>query len=120
PSAAFGSRVLSTPQVKPAAPARKNAKPIVVIDPGHGGVDPGAISASGTLEKDVVLGFAKTLRDALAATGRYDARLTRSNDSFISLGKRVAIARKHEADLFISIHADSLKRGVAHGATVYT
>lgn len=121
PTAVFSPAATGSAEpVPPALPAKPKGKPVVVIDPGHGGVDPGAISRSGTREKDVVLGFARALRDALQATGRYDVKMTRADDTFISLGGRVAIAQKHGADLFISIHADSLKRGVARGSTVYT
>ena len=120
PSASFAGPVLGGSQVKPRPPVQKKGKPVVVIDPGHGGIDPGAIGSTGSREKDIVLGFAKVLRDTLAATGRYDVRMTRSDDRFIPLAKRVAFARSNQAELFISIHADSLKRGVAHGATVYT
>ncbi|MGF7160432.1 N-acetylmuramoyl-L-alanine amidase [Rhodoligotrophos appendicifer] len=118
PTAAFGRLGAAKPEMQ--KPVERRAKPIVVIDPGHGGIDPGAISKSGTFEKDVVLGFAKVLRDRLQASGRYDVVMTRSNDSFLTLGNRVRVAQKKQADLFISIHADSLKRGVARGSTVYT
>jgi N-acetylmuramoyl-L-alanine amidase len=93
---------------------------VVVIDPGHGGVDGGTVSASGVAEKDVVLDFARELRKALEKTGRYDVHLTRDDDTFISLGKRVRIARGHKADLFIAVHADSLRQRGVRGATVYT
>jgi N-acetylmuramoyl-L-alanine amidase len=93
---------------------------VVVIDPGHGGIDPGAVSPSGSAEKDVVRGFSEVLKQALEATGRYDVHLTRSDDVFLSLRDRVQFARRHKADLFIAIHADALRRGTARGATVYT
>ncbi len=102
-----------------AAPAPA-ARPVVVIDPGHGGVDGGTVSASGVAEKDVVLDFARELRKALEKTGRYDVHMTRNDDTFVSLGKRVRIARGHKADLFIAIHADSLRQRNVRGATVYT
>ena len=123
PTAAFSPATLAAPKPKAKAQApqpKQNRRPVIVIDPGHGGVDPGAISRSGTLEKNVVLGFARALRDALKSSGRYDVQLTRDNDTFITLGGRVEIAQKHNADLFISIHADSLKRGIARGSTIYT
>jgi N-acetylmuramoyl-L-alanine amidase len=94
-------------------------KRIVVIDPGHGGVDPGAPGAQ-SHEKDVVLAFAKTFRDRLQATGNYDVYMTRDTDIFIPLHRRVQIARKHHADLFISIHANSIARPEVNGASVYT
>jgi len=93
---------------------------VVVIDPGHGGIDPGAISRKGTLEKDVVLAFSKRLKAALSKSGRYDVKLTREEDVFIPLGERVNIARKEKASLLISVHADSVRVGNVSGATVYT
>ncbi|HWJ76255.1 MAG TPA: N-acetylmuramoyl-L-alanine amidase [Kaistia sp.] len=92
----------------------------VVIDPGHGGIDSGAIGKSGTLEKNVVLAFAKIVAKKLEASGRYQVLMTRSDDSFISLGGRVAFARSHHADLFVSIHADSFWGDDVRGATIYT
>jgi N-acetylmuramoyl-L-alanine amidase len=103
-----------------AAAAKKDALPVIVVDPGHGGIDPGAQS-DGVVEKDVVFTFAKQLRDQLEATGRYRVLLTRSTDTFISLGARTRIAREANAALFISIHADTLGGGgTVRGATVYT
>ncbi|NIJ42622.1 N-acetylmuramoyl-L-alanine amidase [Parvibaculum indicum] len=93
---------------------------VVVIDPGHGGVDPGTIGRSGVKEKDVVLAFAKEFADQLRATGRYDVRLTRSTDRFIKLRQRVAIARQYNADLFVSIHANSISKPSVRGLSVYT
>ncbi|OQM76573.1 N-acetylmuramoyl-L-alanine amidase [Manganibacter manganicus] len=92
----------------------------VVIDPGHGGIDGGAESPDGTIEKDVTLAFAAQLRDKLAATGRYDVFMTRDSDIFLGLDERVDIARRHAADLFISIHADTIRVKSLRGATVYT
>ena len=92
---------------------------IVVIDPGHGGVDPGAVRGTHT-EADLVLGFARELRDALRRSGRVEVVLTRDADVFVPLPTRVTIARAAGADLFISIHADALAEGRARGATVYT
>lgn len=112
---AGAARDAATPAV--AAPA---ARPVVVLDPGHGGVDGGTVSSNGVKEKDVVLDFARELARALKQTGRYDVHLTRGDDTFISLGKRVRIARGHKADLFIAIHADSLRQRGVRGATVYT
>jgi N-acetylmuramoyl-L-alanine amidase len=93
---------------------------VIVIDPGHGGRDPGAISAGGISEKDVTLAIARTLREELAATGRYDVRLTRSGDEFIELDDRVEKARSLGADLFISLHADAGGDRLTRGASVYT
>jgi N-acetylmuramoyl-L-alanine amidase len=99
-------------------------KPIIMIDPGHGGIDGGAVSAANVLEKNVVLAVGKELARQLNAGGRYDVRLTRQSDVFISLDQRLKLSLQHEVDLFISLHADSLAE--AHGAssirgaTVYT
>ncbi|MEL6662419.1 MAG: N-acetylmuramoyl-L-alanine amidase [Pseudomonadota bacterium] len=93
---------------------------LVVIDPGHGGKDPGAIAASGLREKDVVLAASLTLRDILEASGRYRVKMTRSKDEFIELGERVSLARDWGADLFISIHADAAGNTDVAGASVYT
>lgn len=91
----------------------------VVLDPGHGGIDPGA-EHGGYNEKTLMLSMARELKDQLIRTGRVNVVLTRDDDIFVPLETRVAIARHAEADLFISLHADSLGQGVAHGATVYT
>ncbi|MBO0751614.1 MAG: N-acetylmuramoyl-L-alanine amidase [Bradyrhizobiaceae bacterium] len=113
----------------PAAPAGREAtptgdpRPIVVIDPGHGGIDPGTrAKQGGEVEKNVTLEFAAMLRSKLEATGRYRVMMTRSDDTFVELSERVAIARQQRAQLLISIHCDALARGdgEAHGATVYT
>ena len=100
--------------------ANKAGKKVIVLDPGHGGIDPGAISPTGTREKDVVLSFASALRQALVATGKYEVVMTRSDDRFISLKNRVNVARDHDADLFLAIHADTVKGQDARGATIYT
>jgi N-acetylmuramoyl-L-alanine amidase len=96
-------------------------KPLVVIDAGHGGQDPGAINpATGQREKDITLATAKRIKDALLATGRVRVALTREDDHFIVLRERSAIAHNIHADLFMSIHADSEPGQDARGATVYT
>ncbi|MER9328893.1 N-acetylmuramoyl-L-alanine amidase [Mesorhizobium sp. M0488] len=92
----------------------------VVIDPGHGGVDGGAEGLNGTIEKNVTLGFATELRDKLSAVGKYDVFMTRTSDEYLRLDDRVRIARQHEADLLISIHADTISVKGIRGATVYT
>lgn len=98
-----------------------SAKRVVVIDAGHGGVDPGATGVDGTYEKDLVLAVAKTLRDALEASGRYTVTMTRDSDIFLSLKARVAVARRAKADLFVSLHADSAPGSESvRGASVYT
>jgi N-acetylmuramoyl-L-alanine amidase len=110
--------------LRPGPPAKAGAKPVVVIDPGHGGPDPGAVGA-GFREKDVVLAVANRLRAALDATGRYDVQMTRSTDVFIPLGRRVAFSRSKGASLFVSIHANSVPAestaaNIVRGAAVYT
>ncbi|WP_412535252.1 N-acetylmuramoyl-L-alanine amidase [Mesorhizobium sp. BAC0120] len=92
----------------------------VVIDAGHGGIDGGAEGASGTVEKAITLSFAQELQKQLAGTGKYDVFMTRDTDVFLPLDERVRIARQHEADLFISIHADTISLKGIRGATVYT
>ncbi len=102
---------------------KKLAKKRIVIDPGHGGLDPGALSKKGTREKDVVLAFAKVLKKKLMKYGTYDVKLTRSVDVFVPLAERVQIAENYHASLFISIHADSIRKRLAkkiRGATIYT
>jgi N-acetylmuramoyl-L-alanine amidase len=105
----------------PAAPTPRpvHARKIVVIDPGHGGKDPGA-SGSATVEKTVTLATALALKARLEATGRYDVVMTRATDVFIPLEQRVQIARHAGADLFLSLHADSGPEPSIHGASVYT
>ena len=97
------------------------ALPVIVIDPGHGGIDVGAQASATVQEKDIVFDFAKTLRSQLEKTGRYKVLMTRNTDVFVPLAQRVKIARDVSADLFISIHADILSdpQGVS-GATFYT
>jgi N-acetylmuramoyl-L-alanine amidase len=105
------------PEAKPGDP-----RPLVVIDPGHGGIDNGTRAPSGEMEKTIVLEFCLMLRDKLEKTGKYRVVMTRTDDTFIALGDRVQLARSRQASLFISIHADALRRveGDAQGATVYT
>jgi N-acetylmuramoyl-L-alanine amidase len=97
-------------------------RPLVVIDPGHGGIDNGTRAASGELEKSIVLEFALQLRDQIEKSGKYRVLMTRTDDSFVPLAERVSMARSRQAWLFISIHADALARGDgdAQGATIYT
>jgi N-acetylmuramoyl-L-alanine amidase len=104
---------------KPAAPA--DLRPVVVIDPGHGGIDNGT-QASGESEKNLVLGFGLALRDRIEKSGKYRVVMTRTDDTFIPLADRVQIARNQAAALFVSIHADALPHheGDAQGATIYT
>ena len=97
-------------------------RPLVVIDPGHGGIDSGTKGLDGQDEKDIVLAFGLDLRKMLEKTGKYRVAMTRGDDTFIPLQERVQFARKRKASLFVSIHADSLPRseGVGEGASVYT
>lgn len=101
-------------------PMRPDGKKVVVLDPGHGGMDPGALSAKNTKEKDVVLAFALALKEKIEADGRHFVVLTRSEDKFVSLKERVKIARAEGADLFIALHADTLRGKSATGTTIYT
>ncbi|WAP68792.1 N-acetylmuramoyl-L-alanine amidase [Jiella pelagia] len=103
-----------------AHPKAAERRLVIVIDPGHGGEDKGAVSPSGTMEKTINLESARMLRDILETYPDVDAELTRDDDSFVPLDARAAIARKHGADLFLSIHADSIHLKFLRGATVYT
>lgn len=104
---------------RPKRPER--TQKLICLDPGHGGVDPGASGVSGTLEKTIVLDAAIKLRDLLVKSGRYAVTMTRDTDIFLSLKARVAVCRSAQADLMISIHADSAGNlGGVRGATVYT
>ncbi|HEN21033.1 MAG TPA: LysM peptidoglycan-binding domain-containing protein, partial [Desulfobacteraceae bacterium] len=94
-------------------------KKVVVVDPGHGGEDPGAVGPNKTLEKDIVLKIAKELREKLRDIG-YDAFLTREGDYYVSFNKRMALAREYGADLFMSIHADAYKSRRVKGSSVYS
>jgi N-acetylmuramoyl-L-alanine amidase len=110
----------------PAAPAPAPAtveggsRPLVVIDPGHGGHDVGASAPSGINEKDITLAFALQLRDLLMATGKFDVALTRDDDTFLSLNERVHLARQNRADLLLSLHADTFQQADIRGASIYT
>ena len=105
----------------PKATAAADSRPVVVIDPGHGGIDNGTQAGSES-EKGLVLGFGLALRDRIEKSGKYRVVMTRTDDTFIPLADRVRIARNHSAALFVSIHADALPRheGDAQGATIYT
>ncbi len=92
----------------------------VVIDPGHGGIDGGARGVSGAVEKDITLAFAIELKKKLEVSGNVQVYMTRDTDVFLRLSERVAVARQHEADLFISVHADTIRYRSVRGATVYT
>lgn len=104
----------------PEAAKRSAGKFVVVVDPGHGGVDPGTIGASGGVEKHIVLAAGRELKRQLEATGRYAVVMTRERDVFVRLRRRVASARGANADLFISLHADAIANKRVRGATIYT
>jgi N-acetylmuramoyl-L-alanine amidase len=118
---AAGAAVDKSKSAAKAAVASKSAgrKPIIVIDPGHGGKDPGCIGATGTKEKDVALSVAKKLYDKLNSAG-YNVYMTRKNDTYLFLDERSAIAEKKKADLFLSIHANSNPKKTIKGFSVYT
>lgn len=110
------------PIVEKTEPAKntQQQKPLVVLDPGHGGTDPGAISISGKYEKNLTLKMAQETKKALEKTGKYRVLLTRDTDKALALRDRIRFAHKHKADLFISIHADSARNKNAKGLSVYT
>lgn len=112
--------IAAAPLKADAKPVAEEKKPLIVIDAGHGGQDPGAIGLHKTHEKDITLNYAKALREGLLRTGRYRVALTREDDRFIVLPERVSIARKMKADLFLSFHADSNPRPEARGLSIYT
>ncbi len=121
PLAADTPIVEKAPAVAKGKPIRAGSyKPLIVIDPGHGGMDPGAIGKSGIREKNVTLDYAKMLKDKLLATKRYRVAMTRDKDAYVPLATRVQKARKSDADLFISIHADSHANPQTRGFSVYT
>jgi N-acetylmuramoyl-L-alanine amidase len=103
-------------------PHNGDSRPVLVLDPGHGGIDTGTRAPGGEMEKDIVLDLAKRLQERIEKSGKYRVVMTRTDDTFIPLAERVDIARKVQASLFVSIHADSLphREGDAQGATVYT
>ena len=110
--------VKTKPPAVPGTPNKLNRQPAIMIDPGHGGEDPGAIGPSGLREKDVVLAIGREVKKILDSYG-YKTYMTRNEDIFIPLGVRVAKARKLKADLFISIHADAFTNPSARGTGVY-
>jgi len=126
-AAAIDNRLPRQPEPAPrhdrdVAARSADPRPVVVLDPGHGGIDTGTHAPSGELEKNLVLDFATMLRDKIEKTGKYRVVMTRSDDTFVELSERVRFARLRQAQLFISIHCDALPRGEgeAEGATVYT
>ncbi|MDP3315994.1 MAG: N-acetylmuramoyl-L-alanine amidase [Devosia sp.] len=95
-------------------------RPLVVIDPGHGGVDNGASAPNGVHEKNITLTFALQLQRVLIDSGRFDVALTREDDTYLTLNQRVDLARQNKADLFVSLHADSFQEEEIRGASIYT
>ncbi len=123
PQAQAQAQLQPQPQPQPQPQVQSSdPRPLVVLDPGHGGIDTGTVAPTGQEEKNIVLDFAKRLRDRILKYGKYRVLMTRTDDTFIPLDERVRIARNAHAALFISIHADSLPRheSNAQGATVYT
>jgi len=106
--------------LKPTQTIKAVRKPVIVIDPGHGGTDPGAVGVKGTLEKTITTSAAKELATRLRRSGQYTVILTRTGDNYVDHDNRLRIARSGQADLFISIHADSAGNRSARGASVYT
>jgi len=116
PPAPNGDQLAMIPPRKPKVAGKR----VVAIDPGHGGVDPGTIGIGKTYEKNVTLAMARDLRTALEATGRYKVVLTRDRDIFLRLRDRVKVAREAGAELFMSIHADSVPNRKTRGLSIYT
>jgi N-acetylmuramoyl-L-alanine amidase len=112
--------IIASPPGVPILRPTLGALPLVYIDPGHGGPDPGTIGRNGTYEKNVTLAVAQELQRQLLASGRYRVKLTRSSDQFVALRARFEMARIDHADIFISLHADSSFVGDARGASIYT
>jgi N-acetylmuramoyl-L-alanine amidase len=106
------------PQAFAARPARKPH--VIVLDPGHGGIDPGCIGCTGVYEKGIALATAHDVARQLESTGRYRVKMTRADDEFVPLTDRVAFARAEKADLFLSIHADAVPDSAVRGASVFT
>lgn len=117
-TAAFNAPDESVPAHKPGHIPQK--KPLIVLDAGHGGADPGAIGANGVFEKHVTLAMVRELKSQLEHSGNYDVILTRDSDKYLRLQQRRQIARDKGADLFISIHADTISKGTVSGASIYT
>jgi N-acetylmuramoyl-L-alanine amidase len=116
-----GPAVDRAPSVAALPQPSPDRRPLIMLDPGHGGVDPGAAAAGGMFEKEIVFAFAQKLKAKLEAQGRYRVLLTRDQDVFVALAERVRMAQRARADLFISIHADTISgAGEVRGFTVYT
>jgi N-acetylmuramoyl-L-alanine amidase len=120
-SSKFDPMTTGTTPTRKADEATQSELPLVMLDPGHGGIDSGATGPGGELEKSIVLAFANALKARLEATGKVRVRLTRTDDSFVSLSDRVKMTRQSKAALFVSLHADALPdEGDVRGASIYT
>ena len=119
-TAATGGPAATAFVLPPPKPSAERTTWVIALDPGHGGIDPGGIGASGTYEKHITLAMAREIGHALEKTGRYKVVLVRDRDIFISLRDRIAIAREAGADLFISLHADVIANKAVKGLSVYT
>ncbi|MFQ5958165.1 MAG: N-acetylmuramoyl-L-alanine amidase [Alphaproteobacteria bacterium] len=119
PSPAVQTQTARLPPPPQPVPERRGRQ-VIVVDAGHGGVDPGTVGASGTYEKTITLAAARELKRQLEATGRYAVVMTRTRDVFVRLRQRVEVARNAKADLFVSLHADAIANKRVRGATVYT
>lgn len=117
PATAKGPAPAATTPLAPTAPG---SRPLIVIDPGHGGIDNGASGPGGIHEKDITLAVALELRDLLVKSGQFDVAMTREDDTYLSLNERVNLARQNKADLFISLHADTFQESDIRGASIYT
>ncbi len=111
---------LAAPLLSPRRAAEAALAPLVMIDPGHGGIDPGALGLDGTVEKIITLATGFDLRARLLATRRYRVAMTRTADVFVSLGERVALAQKYRASLFMSLHANIFAEPAIRGGSAYT
>jgi N-acetylmuramoyl-L-alanine amidase len=109
-----------TPWQRALAARALRRKPLIMLDPGHGGIDPGCIGVTGIYEKDITFATAQALAHSLDATGHFRVQLTRNDDEFVALGERVERARAAKADLMLSIHADALPDAGMRGASVFT
>lgn len=120
PAAFLAGRAEAAAPRRAPTPAPARTLPLVMLDPGHGGKDPGAIGVSGTYEKHIALATARELQRLLTATGQYRVELTRTRDVFIPLRSRVELAQRRGARLFVSMHADAIDNHAVRGASVYT
>ncbi|HEX7200777.1 MAG TPA: N-acetylmuramoyl-L-alanine amidase [Dongiaceae bacterium] len=110
----------AVPSLRPGTAGPSGPLPLIYLDPGHGGADPGTIGGDGVYEKNITLAMAKELQRQLLATGRYRVKMTRQADQYVPLRLRFEMARRDHADMFISLHADSDPGSLSRGATVYT